>query len=261
MATEALIHPSAQLAAARVGAGVRVGALAVVGEGAVLGDGCELAAGVIVGANAVIGAGASLAEGAVVAVGVEVGDRARILAGAVVTRQVPARAIVQDHVATLVGHIDAPTDLSAPAGTQDVVVSRVKGVRLHTMREVRDMRGDLCVAEFGRDLPFVVRRSFVVYNVPNAEIRGEHAHRRCAQFLIAVAGSVHVVADDGQQRQEFCLDHPRLGLYLPPMTWGIQYRYTEGAVLLVLASDLYDADDYIRDYSEFRALANNRGAV
>ena len=184
MATEALIHPSAQLAAARVGAGVRVGALAVVGEGAVLGDGCELAAGVIVGANAVIGAGASLAEGAVVAVGVEVGDRARILAGAVVTRQVPARAIVQGHVATLVGHIDAPTDLSAPAGTQDVVVSRVKGVMLHTMREVRDMRGDLCVAEVGPDLPFLVRRSFLIYNVPSAELRGERERQRRAEAAL-----------------------------------------------------------------------------
>lgn len=115
---------------------------------------------------------------------------------------------------------------------------------------------ETCAAEIGRELPFMVQRSFLVYNVPNAEIRGEHAHRRCAQFLIAVKGSIHVVADDGARREEFCLDHPRLGLYLPPMTWGIQYRYSEGAVLMVLASEPYDPADYIRDYAEFQALVS-----
>ena len=65
-----------------------------------------------------------------------------------------------------------------------------------------------------------------------------------------------MVADDGARREEFCLDHPRLGLYLPPMTWGIQYRYSEGAVLMVLASEPYDPADYIRDYAEFQALVS-----
>lgn len=138
--------------------------------------------------------------------------------------------------------------------TPRVIESAVRGVRLHVLREVRDARGDLCVAEVGADLPFVVRRSFMVYNVPSAELRGEHAHRQCAQFLIAVTGSIHVVADDGTRREEFCLDRPNLGLYLPPMVWGIQHRYTPSAVLLVQASDPYDPDDYIRDYDEFLAL-------
>lgn len=140
-----------------------------------------------------------------------------------------------------------------------VIDSRVTGVRLHELREVKDARGDLCVAEVGADLPFAVRRSFLVYRVPSAELRGAHAHRRCGQFLQAVAGSVHVIADDGRQREEFCLDRPSLGLYLPPMTWGIQYRYSEGAVLLVLASDPYDPADYIRDYDEFLALRRDGG--
>ena len=107
----------------------------------------------------------------------------------------------------------------------------------------------------GRDLPFVVRRSFLIYNVPNAEVRGEHAHRQCEQFLMAVKGSVRVRVDDGRQREEFCLDSPGLGLHLPPMVWGTQYRYSEGAMLLVLASLPYDPADYIRDYGEFLTLA------
>ncbi|MEO8779683.1 MAG: FdtA/QdtA family cupin domain-containing protein, partial [Rhodanobacter sp.] len=88
-------------------------------------------------------------------------------------------------------------------------------------------------------------------DVPTAETRGEHAHRRCHQFLIAVKGSVHVVADDGERREQFVLDRPNLGLYLPPMTWGIQYRYSDDAVLLVFASHHYDASDYIREYGTF----------
>ena len=138
-----------------------------------------------------------------------------------------------------------------------VIDSCVAGVRLHLLREVKDARGDLCVAEVGADLPFAVQRSFLIYNVPNAELRGEHAHRQCGQFLLAVAGSIHVIADDGRQREEFRLDRPSLGLYLPPMTWGIQYRYSADAVLLVFASHHYDSSDYTRDYADF--LARVRG--
>lgn len=150
-----------------------------------------------------------------------------------------------------------PLISSPPASS--AIASVVKGVRLHTLREVKDTRGDLCVAEVGPDLPFAVRRSFFVYNVPSAELRGEHAHRRCAQFLMAVKGSLRVTADDGVRRETFQLDRPNLGLYLPPMVWGIQDRYSPDAVLMVLASDLYDPTDYIRDYPQFLAQIRSAG--
>lgn len=150
---------------------------------------------------------------------------------------------------------------SNPPSTPRVIESQVRGVRLHVLREVRDARGDLCVAEVGPDLPFAVQRSFLVYNVPSAELRGEHAHRRCHQFLMAVKGSVRVTADDGTRRETFLLDRPNLGLHLPPMTWGIQDRYSDGAVLLVLASDVYEAGDYIRDHAEFVRLARAAGGA
>jgi UDP-2-acetamido-3-amino-2,3-dideoxy-glucuronate N-acetyltransferase len=124
-------------------------------------------------------------------------------------------------------------------------------VQLHTFNALADMRGSLSVGEFERDIPFAPKRYFLVYKVPTAETRGEHAHRRCHQFLIAVQGSVHVVADDGERREQFVLDRPNLGVYLPPMTWGIQYKYSEDAVLLVFASDFYDSSDYIREYGAF----------
>ena len=96
---------------------------------------------------------------------------------------------------------------------------------------------------------------FMVFDVPSAETRGEHAHHQCKQFLICVKGTCHVVADDGQHREEFILNSLNLGLYLPPMTWGIQYKYSQDAMLLVFASEFYDAADYIRDYQTFLKLA------
>jgi UDP-2-acetamido-3-amino-2,3-dideoxy-glucuronate N-acetyltransferase len=78
-----------------------------------------------------------------------------------------------------------------------------------------------------------VKRYFIVFDVPSMETRGEHAHRECHQFLICVRGSCAVVADDGKNRQEFLLDRPDVGVHLPPMVWGIQYKYSADAVLLV----------------------------
>lgn len=244
------IHPSAVVLTEALGADVQVGALACVAAGATLGR------------------GARVGEGAVVAPGVRIGEHARVEPGAVVTRDVPPNAVVQGHPAVITGYVDAPARLqdqtdawagvlagTSPQAAPGVSASAVRGVQLHHLREVQDMRGFLCAAEFDSNLPFVPRRCFWVYAVPNQQIRGEHAHRRCAQFLVAVTGRLRVVADDGERREEFWLDRPNLGLYLPPMTWGIQYGYSEDAVLMVLASDPYEPQDYIRDYAEFQGLA------
>jgi len=120
------------------------------------------------------------------------------------------------------------------------------------------MRGNLSVGEFEKTVPFTPKRYFLSFEVPSEKTRGEHAHRQCKQFLICVNGRCSVVADDGKNRQEFLLDRPDLGLYLPPMTWGIQYRYSADATLLVFASEYYDNSDYIRDYAEFLGLAGVR---
>ena len=127
----------------------------------------------------------------------------------------------------------------------------VADVTLHRFPVISDLRGGLTFGEFERDIPFTPLRYFMVTDVPNREIRGEHAHRVCHQFLICVRGSCAVVADDGQRRVEVMLDAPSRGLYLPPMTWGVQYKYSADAVLLVFASHHYEAADYIRDYDEF----------
>ena len=203
--------------------------------------------------------GASIGAGAVILPGVVIGSKAMVAAGAVVTRSVPPNAVVVGNPAKIVGYVDAArSDVSAMAHAKPEVgatATAVTGVKLHHMPRVADIRGSLTVGEFDRSIPFAAKRYFMVFGVPSMETRGEHAHRECHQFLICVRGSCAVVADDGINRQEFLLDRPDVGIHLPPMVWGIQYKYSADAVLLVFASHYYDGADYIRDYSEFRQLA------
>lgn len=200
-----------------------------------------------------IDAGASIGANATILPGIRIGRQAMVGAGSVVTRSVPPNAIVVGNPARIVGYVDAQAD--ELAGAKDSApVSVQNDPRLHQLPKVADIRGSLTVGEFERSIPFAAKRYFMVFDVPSVETRGEHAHRECHQFLICVSGQVSVVADDGRTRREFLLDRPDIGLHLPPLTWGIQYKYSEDAVLLVFASHYYDNADYIRDYDEFRKI-------
>jgi UDP-2-acetamido-3-amino-2,3-dideoxy-glucuronate N-acetyltransferase len=203
--------------------------------------------------------GATIGAGAVLLPGVVIGRNANVAAGAVVTRSVPPNAVVVGNPAIIVGYVDAASKAAAEADNLElaevgVSPTRVRGVTLHRLPRVADIRGSLTVGEFEKDIPFPARRYFMVFGVPSMETRGEHAHRECHQFLICVRGSCSVVADDGTGRQEFLLNRPDVGIHLPPLIWGIQYKYSADAVLLVFASHYYDNSDYIRDYSEFHEI-------
>lgn len=216
-------------------------------------------------ARTVVHAGASIGANATILPGISVGRNAMIGAGAVVTRSVPPNAIVVGNPARITGYVNATERTVTPVAPPSLdstgqVPTSVEGVTLHTFRSVPDMRGSLSVGEFEREIPFRPLRYFLVYDVPTVETRGEHAHHTCHQFLIAVKGSVSVVADDGKNREEIILDKPSVGVYLPPMTWGIQYRYSSDAVLLVFASNYYDGADYIRDYADFLDLKQKLGS-
>ncbi len=202
-----------------------------------------------------IDAGASIGANATILPGIKVGRQAMVGAGSVVTRSVPPNAIVIGNPARIVGYVDAEPD--TPSNLKDAESPPLTAdPRLHQLPKVVDIRGSLTVGEFERSIPFLAKRYFMVFDVPSVETRGAHAHRECHQFLICVSGRVSVVADDGRTRREFLLDRPDIGLHLPPLTWGIQYKYSEDAVLLVFASHYYDNADYIRDYDEFRKIVD-----
>ena len=208
-----------------------------------------------------LGRGASIGAGAVVLPGVRIGALAMVGAGAVVTHDVPAKAIVSGNPARIVGYVDAKRQGAAAASRSysggapgEGIGTTVPRVTVHRMALVEDLRGRLTAGEFPTQIPFVPKRYFLVFDVPGKEVRGEHAHRACHQFLVCVRGSLAVVVDDGTRSEEIALAEPNVGVYLPPMIWAVQYKYSPDAVLLVFASDPYDPADYVRDYDEFLAL-------
>ena len=117
--------------------------------------------------------------------------------------------------------------------------------------KIIDPRGNLTVAESMKDMPFDIKRVYLVYDVPGGECRGGHAHKECKEFIIAVSGSFHVTLDDGNNKNTYLLNHPYQGLFVETGIWRTLDDFSSGAVCLVLASDLYYEGDYIRDYDEF----------
>ena len=199
----------------------------------------------------VIAPGASLGGGSVILPGVRVGRGAMIGAGAVVTKDVPANAIVVGNPARIRGYVHEPTtDVAHPERVREAI-DLIGGARLIPITVAADLRGSLAAVELSRDLPFVPARFFAVFGVPSKDVRGEHAHRECAQVLVCLRGSVRCIVDDGSRRDEVVLDRSDLGLYMPPMMWGTQFDYSTDAVLGVFASLPYDGGDYIRDYDQF----------
>ena len=209
---------------------------------------------------------ASIGANATILPGLTIGQNAMVGAGAVVTRSVPANAIVTGNPARITGYVNASAPanerrafVTPEAGGEELQQTSVSGVTLHHLPVVTDLRGSLSVGEIGQHVPFHVKRYFLTFDVESAETRGEHAHVACHQFLVCVSGSVCVVADDGTNREEFELGRLNLGVHIPPMVWAIQYKYSPNAILMVLASEHYDPADYIRDYDEFLARVKQSG--
>lgn len=101
------------------------------------------------------------------------------------------------------------------------------------------------------NVPFDIKRVFYSFDIPGGEARGAHAHKECHQFLIAASGSFEVVLDDGINKRTVSLSRPFYGLHVPPGIWAAEQNFSSGSICLVLASQGYAADDYIRDYKEF----------
>lgn len=125
-------------------------------------------------------------------------------------------------------------------------------------RHHSDRKGNLTVIENGTTLPFDVKRVYYLYDVPGGEERGAHAHRNLSQLIIAASGSFTVTLDDGTCKRSFFLNRPYQGLYVKPGMWRSLVDFSSGAVCMVLASDIYIKEDYIRDYQEFIEFRNDK---
>lgn len=124
-------------------------------------------------------------------------------------------------------------------------------VKIIDLPKITDPRGNLTVAEGLKNVPFEIKRAYWVYDVPGGESRGGHAHKKLKQLVIALSGSFTVTLDDGKERETVLLNHPYQGLIIETNTWRTLDDFSSGAVCLVLASELYEEEDYIYDYDDF----------
>jgi UDP-2-acetamido-3-amino-2,3-dideoxy-glucuronate N-acetyltransferase len=263
---------------ARTGAGCHIAEHAFLGADVVLGErvrvepgarlvGVTVGDGAHVGSNAVIGTSektsrrtsvgrdARLGAHVYVAAGVQIGEQAVVEPGTVVKDDVPSLAIVTGNPARIERYVDSVAAAGGDAVAKELPSFRtVQGVKAYRMPVITDLRGTISVGEFPKTLPFTPNRYFIIYDVGSVHARGQHAHKKCEQFLVCIRGRVTVLVDDGSSREEVILDSPAVGIHVPPMTWAVQYHYSPDAMLLVLASHAYDPGDYVRDYAEFKGL-------
>jgi dTDP-4-dehydrorhamnose 3,5-epimerase and related enzymes len=123
--------------------------------------------------------------------------------------------------------------------------------RVIELPKISDSRGNLTFVEGGRHIPFEIKRIYYLYDVPGGGARGGHAHKKLEQLVIAASGSFEIVLDDGRNKKKYFLNRSYYGLYIPQMVWREMENFSSGTVCLVLASDIYDEDDYFRNYQMF----------
>jgi len=132
----------------------------------------------------------------------------------------------------------------------------IEDCKIIELPKISDPRGNLTYIEGGKHIPYEIRRVYYLYDVPGGADRGAHAHKELHQLIVAMSGSFDVTLDDGRNKKKFHLNRSYQGLYVCPMMWRDLDNFSSGSVCMVLASNLYEASDYYRDYSEFLTAAN-----
>jgi hypothetical protein len=125
-----------------------------------------------------------------------------------------------------------------------------------TLPKIKNRAGNITPVHNMVDVPFDIKRVFYLYDVPGGESRGAHAHKQCHQFLIAASGSFEVLLNDGSVQRLIQLNRPYMGLHVPPKIWASEINFSSGAICLVLASEAYAPEDYIREYNDFLKVRN-----
>lgn len=128
--------------------------------------------------------------------------------------------------------------------------------RIIDLPKFPDRRGNLSFIEQFKHIPFKIERTYWIYDVPGGESRGGHAYKENQEFIVALSGGVDIIIDDGKEKKTFTLNRSYYGLYVPKGMWREMINFTTNSVILILASIPYSADDYIRDYDEFRRIVS-----
>jgi dTDP-4-dehydrorhamnose 3,5-epimerase-like enzyme len=130
----------------------------------------------------------------------------------------------------------------------------IKSARIIDLPKILDERGNLSFLEESKHIPFKIKRTYWIYDVPGGEMRGGHAYRTNQEFIIAISGSFDIVLDDGKQKQIFSLNRSYYGLYIPNGLWRHMENFSTNSLALIVASEDYDAKDYVREYNEFLSI-------
>lgn len=124
-------------------------------------------------------------------------------------------------------------------------------------KKIENRAGNITPIENSKDIPFDIKRVFYLYDIPGGEDRGAHSHIKNHQLLIAASGSFDIFLDDGKNKKTVSLNRPYLGLHIPPGIWAAEQSFSSGSICLVLTSEKYDAEDYIRDYQNYLEYKND----
>ncbi len=239
----------------------KIGNNVSIANGAYISDLVSISNDVVIGANVtfvgsdtqnlnndliIISDGVRIGAGSIIYPGVTVGKNAVINPGSTVVESVPPNVQLAGNPAKIIAFLP-----QRPESLPPLTSGKIEGVVEKNYKNIVDLRGNLTVIEFNNLLPFVPKRMFYISKVPNEKIRGEHAHINCHQLLVMGSGSCTVNLDDGKKQQICNLTNIGDSIYIPPMVWAAQYNFTKDALLLVLASDHYDEEDYIRNYEDF----------
>jgi len=137
-------------------------------------------------------------------------------------------------------------------------MNSIDDCKIIQLPKITDPRGNLTFLENMNQIPFEIKRVFYIYDVPAGESRGSHAHHNLKQFIICLSGSFDVLLDDGKSKKKIHLNKPWQGLFVPSMIWSSEANFDPSSVCLVLVSELYDPESYIRDYDLFIKLATTK---
>ena len=132
----------------------------------------------------------------------------------------------------------------------------IKGVQIIDLPKIKDPRGNLSFFENGNQIPFDIRRTYWIYDVPGGEVRGGHAFKKSHELIVALSGSFDIVLNDGEKEVKFSLNRSYFGLYVPNLLWRRLENFSTNSFALVVSSIPFNSNDYIRDFDEFKKLKN-----